>query len=595
MNTEQQTNAQLHEEIARLRRRVAEVEEKNSRLQQSVALLQESDELLQAIIERTPTVIFIKDVAGRYLLINREYERRNHVARADFLGKTDADLFPPAIAAQLRANDQQVLASGMPLEFEEEVRHVDHPQVYVTMKFPIRDGQGRPYAVAGVSTDITARKQAEDELRRAHNELEMHVQERTVALEEANTVLRSEIAERKRAEEALRAAEQEYRQIFEHIPVGIYRSSIDGKQIRANPALVKLNGYTSEEEMLPSVNDIATEWYVDPRRREEFKEILDRQGYVTSFESEIYRHKSRERIWISENARLVRDAEGNPLYYEGTVQDITERKHAEGERQQLQAQFFQKQKLEALGTLAGGVAHDFNNVLAAIMGYAELVRDEAPVGTMAWRNLEKIIEASQRAKGLVLQVLTFSRPSREVSQGVHIQQSVEETLRFLRASLPKTVQLRPTLRCTNAQVLIDPTQMQQLLTNLCVNAAQAMDGEPGILEIDLVEIDKDEIRTRPNGALSPGVYVQLMVRDSGCGMAPEVMERIFEPFFTTKPVGEGSGMGLAIVHGIVESCRGAIAVQSQRGQGTTFLVYLPVHETEGVRETDVSRGRDLTG
>ncbi len=579
MNTESSSNGQLHEEIATLRRRVTELEEKNNELQQSLALLRESERRLQEIVENSPAVIYAKDVKGHYLLMNREYERRLHIAREHFLGKTDSDLFPAAVATQLRVNDQQVLEAKTPLEFEEEVFHGDQPQVYVTMKFPIHDEQGKPYAIAGVAANITARRQAENELRRAHDELERHVHERTVALEEANTVLKSEIAERERIEEALRAAEQEYRQIFEHMPVGIYRSSIDGKQIRANPALVKLNGYTSEEEMLPSVNDIATEWYVDPHRREEFKEILERQGYVTGFESEIYRHKARERIWITENARLVRDQEGNPLYYEGTVQEITEQKRAEEERQRLQVQLFQKQKLEALGTLAGGVAHDFNNILAVIMGYAELVRDATERGTVAWRNLEKIIEATRRAKILVLQILTFSRPSGERSQTVNIRRTIEDTLHFLRASLPKTVQVQSFLHHVNAPILIEPIHLQQLLTNLCVNAVHAMEGRRGTLEISLAELHKNEIWTRPIVSLPQNSYVELIVRDSGCGMKPEVLERVFEPFFTTKAVGEGSGMGLAIVHGIVQSCGGAITVQSQPGQGTTFFVYLPIEES----------------
>jgi PAS domain S-box-containing protein len=389
-------------------------------------------------------------------------------------------------------------------------------------------------------------------------------------------------------EAAVRAVEQEYREIFEHIPIGIYRSSIEGKQIRANPALVKLNGYDSEEEMLPSVNDIAMEWYVDPHRRDEFKEILERQGYVTGFESEIYRHKARERIWISENAHLVRDGNGAPLYYEGTVQEITERKRAEEERLKLQVQLFQKQKIEALGTLAGGVAHDFNNLLSSILGYTELVLDDLPPGTITRRNLERIIEASRRAKALVLQILTFSRPSPEGSRTVKIRPAVEDTIQFLRASLPKTVEILPQLQGDEATVLIDPSRFQQLLTNLCVNAVQAMDHQRGSLDIGLRTLPRHDIRTPLTAPLRHDSYVELFVQDTGCGMEPEVIERIFEPFFTTKPLGEGSGMGLAIVHGIVQGCEGAVAVQSQVGQGTTFFAYLPVHEERNGREDDAT-------
>ena len=193
----------------------------------------------------------------------------------------------------------------------------------------LRDQKGTVVGILGIYRDITERKQIEETLRQAHAELEQRVQQRTADLARTNEALRAEIAERKRAEDAARAAEREYRALFENAVEGIYRSSLDGHQLRANPALVKLNGYDSEAEMLPAVNNIATEWYVDPHRREEFQRILAEQESVTAFESEVYRHKTRERIWISESARLVRDQHGTPLYYEGTVQDITTRKRAE--------------------------------------------------------------------------------------------------------------------------------------------------------------------------------------------------------------------------------------------------------------------------
>jgi PAS domain S-box-containing protein len=419
----------------------------------------------------------------------------------------------------------------------------------------------------------------EEVLRRRHDELERREMERTAALEEANAALRAEVAERQRVEEALRAAEQDYRGIFEHIPIGIYRSSIEGKQIRANPALVKLNGYSSEEEMLPAVNDIATEWYVDPHRRKEFQRVLEQDGSVTNFESEIYRHKTRERIWIAENARLVRAPDGAPLYYEGTVQDITERKRAEEERQKLQAQLFQKQKLEALGTLAGGIAHDFNNILSVISGYTELAAGMAPVGSLAWRNLQRVLESSRRAKALVQQILALSQPSRGGDRVIQLQPLVEETLQFLRASLSKTIDIRCELHCPTETILADPTKLQQVLMNLCVNAAQAIEKNSGILTIGLRQIEISQLQPQTSVMLPPGVYFELMVSDTGCGMPPEVRARIFEPFFTTKAVGEGSGMGLAIVHSVVHSYGGAIAVQSQPGQGSTFSVYLPMHKT----------------
>ncbi|MBM4257901.1 MAG: PAS domain S-box protein [Deltaproteobacteria bacterium] len=253
------------------------------------AALQDSRERFTTFMAHSPAIAFIKDAEGRLHYINPAFIEAFGSAAKAWEGKIDAELWPADTAKQLRENDLAILSTGKSQAAEEIIPHPDGLHTWLTYKFPFRDAAGRLF-LGGMGIDIT---------------------------------------ERNRAEAALRAAEEEYHAIFEHANIGIYRSSLEGKQLRANPALVRLNGYTSEEEMLPAVKDIAVEWYVDPQRRSEFARLLETHEHVENFESEIYRHKARERIWISETARLVRNQAGEPLYYEGTVQDITARKRAE--------------------------------------------------------------------------------------------------------------------------------------------------------------------------------------------------------------------------------------------------------------------------
>jgi signal transduction histidine kinase len=255
--------------------------------------------------------------------------------------------------------------------------------------------------------------------------------------------------------------------------------------------------------------------------------------------------------------------------------EITERQRAEAVRQHLEVQLRQAQKMEALGTLAGGIAHDFNNVLAVILGYAELSLYDLAPGSSEWHNLRQIFIASGRAKHLVQQILAFSRQSEQQRQPVYLHLILEETLTLLRASLPSTIELRQSLARHTGMILADPVQLQQVVMNLCANAEYAMRPKGGQLELclDSVDIDATMATTFPD--LTPGPYLRLTVRDTGHGMQPEVLERIFDPFFTTKGPGEGTGMGLAVVHGIITSYAGAITVASTPGHGTTFAIYLP--------------------
>lgn len=259
---------------------------------------------------------------------------------------------------------------------------------------------------------------------------------------------------------------------------------------------------------------------------------------------------------------------GGHRFFVGVVRDITLRKH-------LESQLRQAQKMEALGTLVGGIAHDFNNILAVILGYTELAQAKVPPRSPIRRNLQEALQAARRAKDLVQQILAFSRHTEVERRPVRLLPLVREALALLRASLPSTIEMRHFLDPDVGSVLADPTQIHQIMMNLGANAEYAMRQTGGLLEVRLEAVDVAAVAATAHPQLKPGAYVRLTVRDTGHGMTPDVMERIFEPFFTTKGVGEGTGMGLAVVHGIVTSHGGAITVDSTPGQGTTFTIYLP--------------------
>lgn len=249
--------------------------------------------------------------------------------------------------------------------------------------------------------------------------------------------------------------------------------------------------------------------------------------------------------------------------------------HFRAERKRLEEQLLQARKMEAIGTLAGGIAHDFNNILAAIIGYTELALYDLPQESAPERNLQAVLSAGKRAKGLVQQILTFSRRTRHEREPVWLHLLVKEALTLLRASLPTTIEIRQQLDQQAGPVLADATEMHQVLLNLCANAEYAMRETGGILEVQVESVEVDAVFAANHPPLCPGPYVRLTVRDSGPGIAPEILACIFEPFFTTKAVGQGTGMGLAVVHGIVTSHGGTITVQSTPGTSTTFAVSLP--------------------
>lgn len=278
--------------------------------------------------------------------------------------------------------------------------------------------------------------------------------------------------------------------------------------------------------------------------------------------------------WVRIRGVCVRDARGSPLRMAGSIEDISDRKRAERERQRLELQLRQAQKLEAIGTLAGGIAHDFNNILGAILGYGELARSGAGDNAAFRRHIDGVMTAALRAKSLVERILAFSRSGGGERVPVHVQSVVGEALDLLVPSLPRGVTLTRVLSAADAAVLSDPAQIHQVVMNLCTNAIQAMD-QGGMLSVSLDVSSQLQGTLVATGELPAGQYVRLSVQDQGQGIRPETIERIFDPFFTTKGMGAGTGLGLSLVHGIVTDLGGGIEVVSAPGAGTRFIIYMP--------------------
>jgi signal transduction histidine kinase/ActR/RegA family two-component response regulator len=273
-------------------------------------------------------------------------------------------------------------------------------------------------------------------------------------------------------------------------------------------------------------------------------------------------------IQVESSIVLLKNNDGSVAGAISSSRDVTARRR-------LEEQLRQSQKMESIGTLAGGIAHDFNNILGVIFGYAELSREQAADNSVLANNISQILKAADRAKNLIRQILAFSRKSTFEAVPLRLHLIVKEALALLRASLPSSVSIQSDVAVTNDTVMADATQIHQVVINLCTNAAHAMREKGGTLEVTLKPLDLDRHSAAAYNAIEPGPYVHLSVRDTGTGIAPDIIDRIFEPFFTTKPAGTGTGMGLSVVHGIVKSLKGDVKVYSRPGSGTVFHVVLP--------------------
>ncbi len=410
--------------------------------------------------------------------------------------------------------------------------------------------------------------------------LEETVARRTRALTTANQDLQHEIKEREKIEAALREGRARLKSIFDFAPEGYCMLSLKGEILESNRAAEIIAGYSREELIGENIYDLNL---IAPHPPAQIRTLRQKslQGSPWGPEELEIRRKNGEPATVEVRSHPVAVNNQNCILI--MIRDVTEQKTQARARAQLEKQLAQAQKMEAVGTLAGGIAHDFNNILSAIIGYTELSRMEVPPGSYLDDNLSQVLTAGKRAKDLIQQILTFSRQHDTEIKSVQAGVIVKESLKLLRASISKSIDIRQNVT-SEAFTLANATQLQQIIMNLCTNAAYAMGVQGGTLEVSLTDITVD--RADRKIELAPGTYILLTVKDTGCGMPPEVVERLFDPYYTTKPKGEGSGLGMAVVHGIVKRYQGSINVTSIEGQGTTVEVYLALQPPAGGRSAE---------
>ena len=518
------------------------VERELEERKQAEEALKESQQLFADIIEFLPDASLVIDREGAVIAWNRAMEEMTGIRAADMLGKGNHEYALPFWGDRRPVLIDLVLKPQAEIESKySNLKRKDSVLAGEAYVPKLRGGEAYLLGTASILRDSKGNVVGAIESLR-------------------------DITERKRVEEALRLAEGKYRGIFENALDGIFQSTIEGRFISCNPALARILGYDSPEELMHTISDISQQLYVNPECRSDLLKLIGEQGAVQEFEAQFFR-KDRSIAWLSISARACCDKSGSIAYLEGNAQDVTVHKA-------LESRLIQAQKMEAIGTLAGGIAHDFNNILAAILGYAELTKSKIDNPSLE-RYLEQILSACSRAKNLVGQILTFSRAAEQEQQPIDMPSLIREALNLLRATIPSTIRILSRIDPAAHTILADPTQIHQVLMNLFANAAHAMRERGGAIEIGLENVEITPHIPPPDSDLGPGKYLKLSVRDTGTGIAPEVRHRIFDPFFTTKRTGEGTGLGLSVVYGIAKGCGGAVVVQSEPGVGSTFDVYLP--------------------
>jgi PAS domain S-box-containing protein len=424
--------------------------------------------------------------------------------------------------------------------------------------------------------------------------LKLYNQRLVRKLEQKMLELEREIDARNRAEDILRRSESDYRRLFHSIRDALLVLDIHQRITNCNRAFVDLFGYPLEEMLGQHPSFLFEDQARYDRLGTELRSLSDDSTRIYQI-----RFRKKEGVVFPGEANVFRlyDDKGQMTGYIGLVRDVTQGVEAETQRQQLAAQLLQAQKMESIGRLAGGVAHDFNNMLSVILGYAQMALNKTGPGQPVHEYLLQIADAAQRSAEMTRKLLGFARKQAIVPREIDLNQAVTGMLKMLRRLIGEKISLVWQPQEGIWPILIDPTQVDQILANLCVNARDAMD-QGGTITISTGMVSLTESLPLSHGRLPAGEYVVLRVSDEGCGIEPSIREQIFEPFFTTKEEGKGTGLGLSTVYGIIQQNNGFIDVHSNPRRGTAISIYLPRHhpaprESVGV-ETAVPRGRGET-
>ena len=377
-------------------------------------------------------------------------------------------------------------------------------------------------------------------------------------------VVVKESAARQKAEERLRESEERYRNLYTNAAIGIYRMTPEGKILFANPHFVKMLGFESFESLAAWSHTQGG--FPLSHEGQGLNDLLKGNREVRGLESKWVKNDGAE-IVVRENVRAFHNEDGSVDYYDITAEDISEQR-------ELQAQLLQSQKMEAIGQLAGGVAHDFNNMIGVILGYAASIEKELEPSDKTYKKVQSIIKAAERSANLARQLLAFARKQLIAPIVVNLNIELVNVQKMLERLIGENVRLEFALTDDLWNVKMDPIQIDQIVTNLCTNARDAIKNI-GTITVRTSNLTMAENADKARGGLGAGEYVVLEVTDDGCGMEPATMEKIYEPFFSTKPKGKGTGLGLATVFGIVQQNNGTIEVESEKEKGTTFRIYLP--------------------
>ncbi len=502
--------------------------------------LKESEEWFRTLADTTSTAIFIYQ-GERFVYVNRATERITGYSKDELL--SDLRFFDVVHPDHRERVRQRGLARQrgevLPNRYEIKIICKDHTEKWLDFTAGKIDWHGQPAGI-GTAFDIT---------------------------------------ERKKADEALRESEQKFRELFDSITDLVYTQDMEGRFLTVNPALHNLFGYITDEFIGRSGAE-----FMKPELRylfySEYLEGIKKKGHFEGISA--YYKKNGEKMYIEYKSKLVQPENGLP-YISGIGRDVTERILMEREREKLHQQLLQSQKMESVGRLAGGVAHDFNNVLGVILGRAEMMLMEMQPGNPYYAELEEIQKAAMRSADLTRQLLAFARRQAITPKILNLNSTVEGMLKMLRRLIGEDIDLVWEPGPDLWPVKMDPAQIDQILANLCVNARDAIAGT-GTVTIKTENALLDEFFCDAHEGCQPGKYVLLSVTDDGCGMDEATQARVFEPFFTTREVGEGTGLGLATVYGIVKQNNGYISLYSELGKGAVFKVYIPRHEGGVVKE-----------
>jgi len=495
--------------------------------------------------------VCLLDRHGTLLAVNDTFAARLGRKASDCVGRSVYGFLPDTAAENRRTSIEQTVRSARPMIFEDERAG----RWYHHRVFPILDAEGAVDRFAVYAMDITESKQRE--------------------------------ADRRRYEKELLNRNQFIETILDHLPIGLAVNYIEeGKAVYLNQKFEEIYGWPRED--IRDIPDFFIKIYPDPVYREKIQSRI-----IEDIESGDPKRMEWDNIEVTAKTgdKKIISAKNIPLYEQNfmisTVQDITERK-------QLEARLQQAQKMEAIGNLAGGIAHDFNNLLFPILGMSEMLLDDLPPGSPEYENARQILKAGKRAGDLVKQILAFSRQSENNKRPVSVQQILEEVLKLARSTIPSDIDIAADIRNDGGTVMADPTQLHQIAMNLITNAYHAVAGNGGSIAVRLRETvlqaagSKDQL-------MEPGRYALLSVSDTGCGIDPVVQGKIFDPYFTTKDQNKGTGLGLAVVYGIVKEYRGDIQVESEVGKGTTFSVYLPLMTASVERKAPEPVEEEATG